>query len=86
VDRSSGYYNVGTGVGISLLDQIKGIIQVFGKYNAIEFCPDKPDAPQYIMDITPARLELGYEPKYDYLSSLKDLKKEMISKRLYRED
>lgn len=86
VDRSSGYYNVGTGVGISLLDQIKGIIQVFGKYNAIEFCPDKPDAPQYIMDITPARLELGYEPKYDYLSSLKDFKKEMISKRLYRED
>lgn len=29
VDRSEGYYNVGTGVGTSLLDQIKGIVQVF---------------------------------------------------------
>ena len=26
VDRENGYYNVGTGIGTSLLDQIKGII------------------------------------------------------------
>lgn len=86
VNRSSGYYNVGTGMGISLLDQIKGIIKVFGHNNAIEFCPDKPNAPQYIMDITPARLELGYKPQYDYLTSLKDFKEEMFSNRLYKED
>jgi UDP-glucose 4-epimerase len=85
VNRPSGYYNVGTGVGISLLDQIKGIIKVFGQNNGIEFCPDKPNAPQYIMDITPARLELGYKPQYDYLTSLKDFKEEMLSNRLYRE-
>lgn len=86
VDRPSGYYNVGTGKGISLLDQIKGIVQVFGHNNQIEFCPDKPNAPQYIMDITPARLELGYEPHFDYLSGLKDFKAEMESNRLYKED
>lgn len=80
VDRACGYYNVGTGVGTSLLEQIKGIAEVFGeegKKSNLIMCPDKPNAPQYIMDITPAREELGYVPKYDYITMLKDFKKEM---------
>lgn len=79
-ERNSGYYNVGTGVGTSLLDQIKGMVEVFGeagKKSQIVMRPDKPNAPQYIMDITPAREELGYIPKYDYISMLKDIKREM---------
>ena len=36
-----------------------------------------PNAPQYIMDITAAVNELGYKPKYDYISMLKDFKEEM---------
>lgn len=80
VDRTCGYYNVGTGVGTSLLEQIKGIAEVFGeegKKSNLIMRPDKPNAPQYIMDITPAREELGYVPKYDYITMLKDFKKEM---------
>lgn len=79
VERDKGYYNVGTGIGTSLLDQIKGMVEVFGeeKKSEIVMCPDKPNAPQYIMDITPAQEELGYEPQYDYISMLKDIKKEM---------
>lgn len=79
VDRESGYYNVGTGIGTTLLDQIKGIVSVFGDKNKTKLimCPEKPNAPQYIMDITPARDELGYEPKYDYISMLEDFKLEM---------
>ena len=80
VNRDCGYYNVGTGVGTSLLDQIKGMVEVFGeagKKSQIVMRPDKPNAPQYIMDITPAREELGYIPKYDYISMLKDIKREM---------
>lgn len=80
VNRSSGYYNVGTGIGTSLLDQIKGMIEVFGekgKKSAIIMRPDKPNAPQYIMDITPAIEELGYEPRYNYLEMLQDFKREM---------
>ena len=38
--------------------------------------PNMPNAPQYIMDITPAIYELGYKPKYDYISMLKDMKAE----------
>jgi UDP-glucose 4-epimerase len=82
VDRDSGYYNVGTGVGTSLLDQIQGMIDVFGtpgKKSEIIMRPDKPNAPQYIMDITPAVEELEYNPQYDYLTMLKDMKYEMYN-------
>ncbi len=81
VDRETGYYNVGTGVGTSLLDQIQGIVDVFSpanKKSKITMRPDMPNAPQYIMDIQPAVQELGYEPQYDYISSLKDMKSEMV--------
>lgn len=80
VNQSKGYYNVGTGIGTSLLDQINGMIEVFGQEghkSKIIMRPDKPNAPQYIMDITPAREELGYVPQYDYLDMLRDFKKEM---------
>lgn len=77
-DRDYGFYNVGTGVGISLLDQIKGIIEVFSENSKSSIClrPDKQNAPQYIMDITEAREELGYEPAYSYLDMLRDMKRE----------
>lgn len=79
VDLDEGYYNVGTGIGTSLIDQINGMIKVFcgEKKSEIIFAPEKPDAPQYIMDITPAVNDLGYRPKYDYISLLKDFKREM---------
>lgn len=80
VQREKGYYNVGTGVGTSLLEQIKGMVDVSGeddKKSQIVLHPEKPNAPQYIMDITPAEKELGYSPKYDYISMLEDIKLEM---------
>ena len=80
VDRDCGYYNVGTGVGTSLINQIKGMVEVFGeegKMSRIVMRPDKPNSPQYIMDITPAVRELGYSPQYNYIEMLHDIKKEM---------
>lgn len=80
VEKSCGYYNVGTGVGTSLLDQIKGMVDVFGeegKKSQLIMRPDKPNAPQYVMDITPAVQELGYKPQYGYLEMLHDFKYEM---------
>lgn len=78
VDRNFGFYNVGTGVGISLIDQIKGMIEVFGenKKSEILYSPEKPNAPQYIMDISEAINELDYKPMYNYIDMLKDMKKE----------
>lgn len=80
VDRTEGYYNVGTGIGTSLLDQIKGIVEVFSeadKKSKITLRPDMPNAPKYIMDIEPAVKELGYKPQYDYINMLRDFKSEM---------
>lgn len=76
VNRDCGYYNVGTGVGTTLEDQVKGLVEIFStdKKSKILYKPEKPSAPQYIMDIKPAINELNYEPKYDYISMLKDLK------------
>ena len=79
VDRDYGFYNIGTGVGTTLLDQIRGMIEVFGgeKKSKIFFAPEKRNAPQYIMDIIEAVDQLGYNPCYYYLDMLKDMKKEM---------
>lgn len=79
-DKTFGIYNVGTGKGTTLLQQIQGIIDTFcpqDKVSTITFCPNKPDNPEYIMDISNAIDELGYKPQYDYASLLKDFKKEM---------
>ncbi len=76
----TGYYNVGTGIGTTLEDQINGMIEVFcppDKKSKVIPRPDMPNAPQYIMDITSAVNDLGYSPKYDYISMLKDMKLEM---------
>ena len=84
VNKKFGHYNVGTGIGTSLKEQIEGIVEVFSpkdKKSEIIQAKDKPNAPQYIMDIEPAKKELGYEPKYDYINMLKDFKKEMEEKR-----
>lgn len=77
-------YNVGTGIGTSLEDMIKGIVHVFSSPDNVSkliYCPDKPDNPEYIMNIDNAITELGYEPKYNCIDMLKDMKLEMELKR-----
>ncbi len=84
VNKTSGLFNVGTGVGTSLLEQIQGMIDVFSppeKKSDIIFAPNKPDAPSYVMDITNAREELGFCPQFSYRKWLEDFKTEMTLKR-----
>lgn len=83
IDRMCGYYNVGTGVGTTLEDQIRGMADVFcpsDKKSKLIYRKDMPNAPQYIMDISSARAELGYEPEYDYIAMLNDIKTIMDNK------
>lgn len=80
VDKEKGIYNVGTGKGVSLQEQIEGMIEVFSpkeNKSKIIYCPEKPNSREFIMDITNAKEELGYEPKYNYIDYLRDFKKEM---------
>ena len=77
---ASGVYNVGTGVGVTLDDQIKGIIQVFSPADTpsqIVYRPEMGDAPEYVFDVQKTMQELRYQPRYMYLDYLRDFKKEM---------
>jgi len=79
-ERDGGIYNVGRGIGVTLEEQIKGIVEVFSPRDnpsKIIYNPDMPDARQFIHDISKTKEELGYKPNFDYISLLKDFKKEM---------
>jgi len=83
-DLSGGIYNIGRGVGVTLEEQIKGIIKIFSSQDRISeivYRPDKPDARQFIHDITKTQIELGYNPDFDYLLLLKEFKIEMQKER-----
>lgn len=76
----TGVYNAGTGIKTTMREQIEGIIKVFSPKEStsrIIECPEKKDCDDFVMDIENAKLQLGYEPKYDYISYLEDYKKEM---------
>ena len=79
-EGDSGTYNVGTGWTVTRLEQIQGLIDVFGneKHRSnIIIRKDKPDSPTYLLDVSKTINQLGYKPQYDYLTYLKDLKYEM---------
>ncbi|NWJ51771.1 MAG: NAD(P)-dependent oxidoreductase [Bacteroidetes bacterium] len=78
-----GMYNAGTGIEVSLEEQIKGIVEVFteDKRSDIIYKKDKPDSPQYIFDISKTMKELNYIPKFDYMAYLLDMKDEMTKQR-----
>lgn len=78
-----GIYNVGTGIGTTMREQIEGIITIFSPLNSpssIIERPDMPNSPEYIMDISKTIQELGYTPHYMYLDYLKDMKNLMENK------
>ena len=75
-----GLYNVGTGIGTSMRNQIEGIIEVFssfGQRSKIIEHPEYPNTASYIMDVSKTVDDLGYTPQYDYLAYLRDMKIEM---------
>ncbi len=79
-----GIYNVGTGKATTRLDQLKGIVKVFSPLShpsKIVMAPEKPSAPFFLLDIQKTIDELGYHPKFNYIKSLKDIKKEMEDER-----
>lgn len=79
-DIHYGVYNVGTGVGTSMEQQIDDIIEVFCPKNHKSrkiYCPEKPSTPQYIMDISNAEKDFGYIPEFNHKRYLEELKKEM---------
>lgn len=80
VKRDYGWYNVGTGIPVTLEEQVKTIIQVFSpKDNPSEiiYCPEKKSGGGFLMDVTNAKEELGYIPKYNVKDLFENYKEEM---------
>jgi len=79
-DKAQGMYNVGTGVGTSLEQQVSGIVDVFSPTNnrsQIIYRPEKASQTGYVYDISKTRQDLGYIPRFLYSDMLKDMKREM---------
>ncbi len=84
VNRDKGFYNVATGKPTTLEEQIRGVVEVFSPKDnpsKIIYKPEKPSQNSYLYDISNAKEELGYAPKYSYIEMLKDMKKEMNGNR-----
>lgn len=80
VNRDYGFYNIGTGKPVTLEEKIKAIIEVFSPKDnpsKIVYCPEKTNSGGFSLDITNAKEELGYEPKYGIKELLEDYKEEM---------
>ena len=79
-NREEGFYNVGTGIPVTLQQQIEAIIKVFSPQDnpsKIVYCPDKPCGGGFLMNVDNAKTELGYEPKYDVVALFENYKEEM---------
>lgn len=80
VDREEGFYNVGTGIPVTLQEQCEAIIEVFSPEDnpsKIIYRPEVASGGGFLMDITNAKEELGYEPKYTVKMLFEDYKYEM---------
>lgn len=82
-----GMYNVGTGIGTTLEEQIRGIVEIFspkGHRSVISYDTSKPDSTEYIFDVSKTEKYLGYRMQYDYIKYLKDFKMEMEAQRFVK--
>ncbi len=67
-------YNLGTGVAATIADIQRGLQKVLGD---VRFTREQSSRPRPALDISRARAELGYEPKFDVEAGLRDFIKEM---------
>lgn len=84
-ERTSGLYNMTSGVPLDLEDQAKAVIEVFGgdATSKIVYRPDKPNnTPSYLFDMSKAERDFGFVPEYtDYVCMMRDYKNELESGR-----
>ena len=85
-ERANGLYNIGSGKGMTIEDEARAIIKVFSppdNPSKIIYQPDIEEVRKrsYIFDISKAKRDFDYSPKYSYEEALRDYKKEMEKNR-----
>lgn len=79
-----GLYNVGTGIPVTIEEQIRTIVDVFSPKDnpsPIIYRRDKTCGGGFLMDINNAKKELGYKPRYSCRALFEDYKYEMTINR-----
>lgn len=84
-DRTCGLYNMTSNTELDLEDQVKAVIDVFGreKKSKIVYRPEKQNnTPSFLFDMTKAKEDFGFIPKYkSYHDIMVDYKEELESGR-----
>ncbi|MBR5913104.1 MAG: NAD(P)-dependent oxidoreductase [Selenomonadaceae bacterium] len=84
-DKTRGLYNITGHMQVTLEDQAKAVIKVFGNENSkIIYRPEKIsyDRPPYLYSIDKAKRDFGYSPQYtDFVKIMEDYKIELESGR-----
>lgn len=84
-DKTRGLYNMTSGTELTLEDQVKAVIKVFGegKESKIIYRPEKQNnTPSFLFSMEKAKRDFGFEPKYtSYIDMMIDYKKELDSGR-----
>lgn len=77
--HEGGVYNIGCGNPVSIAYQIRTIAEIFNteKKSDIVYRPDKPSSPQFVLSIEKAKRELGYAPKFDFVTMMECFKHDM---------
>ena len=87
VSNAKGIFNIASGVGYSQYEEALALVKIFSteKKSEIICCPDKPGLTSgYIYDISKAKRELGWAPKFTSLYDLyDDYKKEWKAKKFH---
>lgn len=76
---NGGTFNAGNGFPLSFDEQVKIMVEVFSEYgrkSPILYEPEKPSSPQFILDISNAKEQLGYVPAFDCRRAFESFKKE----------
>ncbi len=84
-DKTYGLYNMTSGTALTLEDQAKAVIAVFGKGKGSQlvYRPEKPNnTPSFLFSMEKAKQDFGFVPQYtNYLDMMEDYKKELESGR-----
>ena len=83
-ENAHGLYCIGSGIGVTIEDEAKAVINAFSSKNRVSKLIYRPEIEEVrtkntIFDITRAIQELNWRPQYTYAEAMEDYKKEMMN-------